>query len=100
MIIHHEATTIAIFFERPENMLVSTVRTNRRSQCQDSLFGGQPRLDEVALDATAAAFGDLVLGKATRSHVSSWLTPLRRGPSWAFASSRAEAHPVCGQRGR
>jgi hypothetical protein len=28
----------------------------------EGLSGGQPRLDEMALDATAAAFGDLVLG--------------------------------------
>src|SRR6185312_6207155 len=28
----------------------------------EGLSGGQPRLEEVALDATAAAFGDLVLG--------------------------------------
>jgi len=28
----------------------------------EGLSGGQPRLDEIALDATAAAFGDLLLG--------------------------------------
>ena len=28
----------------------------------EGLSGGQPRLDEMALDATATAFGDLVLG--------------------------------------
>ena len=28
----------------------------------EGLSGGQPRLDEMALDATAATFGDLVLG--------------------------------------
>ena len=35
-------------------------------------------------------------GKTARSHVSSWLTPPRHSLAWAFASSRAEAHPTCG----
>ena len=39
-------------------------------------------------------------GKAARSHVFSSLTPLRNGMAWAFASSKAEAHPACGHRGR
>jgi len=34
--------------------------------------------------------------EAARSHESSLLTPLRLGLAWAFASSRAEAHPACG----
>lgn len=38
--------------------------------------------------------------KTARSHVFSSFTPLRHGMAWAFASSRAKAHPACGQRGR
>jgi hypothetical protein len=39
-------------------------------------------------------------GKLARSHVSSSLTPLRHGLAGTFASSRVEARPACGQRGR
>jgi hypothetical protein len=39
-------------------------------------------------------------GKTARSHMSSWLTLLRHGLARAFASSRAEVRPACGERGR
>ena len=35
-------------------------------------------------------------GQTARSHVPSWLTPLRHGSGLAFASARAEAHPAYG----
>jgi hypothetical protein len=35
-------------------------------------------------------------GQTARSHVSSWLTPLRHDQALAFASSRAEAHSASG----
>jgi len=35
-------------------------------------------------------------GQTARSHVASWLTPLRYGSARAFASSRAEARPAYG----
>jgi hypothetical protein len=35
-------------------------------------------------------------GQTARSHVPSWLTPLRHGSARAFASSRAEARPASG----
>jgi len=65
--------------------------------------GGQEAGLQEVVDQVLAGGGHrrfFCHGETARSHVSSWLTPLWHDLAWAFASSRAEAHPACGRRDR
>ena len=54
--------------------------------------GLQEVVDELLAGGRHRRF--ICCGQTARSHVSSWLTPLRHRSARAFASSRAEAQPA------